>query len=174
MQDLSIWNQLDKLIPPEISHFHNQDHPGTNWWLKCALPQSDQALHAAWHEFAHAHTQIIQIRPNTWDWHGHVIPDCESVWCVQHHDVWVHQEQDKIYLELISYQKGLHKWCNQIRHQTSNHTKDDTWHNIQDAIHLIQVHVSDTQALMNRQSLRVIHDKKTTRRKRSRSNLDRE
>lgn len=169
------WTHLNELVPPELTHYYQQSHPGINWWLKCAVPvNSDPPLLDYWHLVAQAHADLVHVCDTAWDWHGNRIADCVSVWMQNSHDVIMHVEATKWHYELVTFQEGQSHMINHIQQEISNNPECATWHDINSALHLLTNHVSDNQAHVRRKSFRVIHGKKTTSHKRARSNLDRE
>jgi hypothetical protein len=165
------WHLLSDTTPPELTHYYQNDHPGVTWWLKCAVPHMLVDLLSYWQRLHDHMSDLVHVRPTAWDWHGNLIPNCSSVWIREHSDVHLHMAPD-LHHEVITYQEGVLRFMQMVQSQAPESSDNPTWQDINQALQLMNTHVSDREARMRRKQFGVIHGKKTTSHKRARPNLD--
>lgn len=166
------WDQLISLTPPELTHYYHNDHPGASWWLKCAVCESNHTLLSYWQYLQQELPEQVLVRPQAWDWQGDLIPACHSVWIHTQVDVNVTMHQGLWQHQVLTYAQGMAKFITNMREEMSKIPQNTTWHDMQEALHLMNTHVSDREARMRRKQFGVIHGKKATSHKRARPNLD--
>ena len=71
---------------PEVYHFRNGNHPGSNWYLKtvCPMPNLSQldkyGYGLLWNSVAYDHPESVKLVAHAYDWEGKEIPYMASVW----------------------------------------------------------------------------------------------
>lgn len=166
------WSLLAALTPPELTHYYRNDHPGADWWLKCAVPENHPVLLDYWYQLQQDLPDQVMLRPSAWDWHGDLILNCHSVWLCVNVDVQVFVLDDQLQHHIHTYQQGVHEFVTHMQQEISKLPENTAWQDMQEALHLMHTHVSDREARMRRKQFGVIHGKKTTSHKRARPNLD--
>lgn len=169
---LNTWDQLISLHPPELTHYYENSHPGVNWWLKCAVLHVCEHVVTYWHQLQAQMPEWIVIQDQAWDWHGDLIPNCSSVWCHVQVDVHVWEQDHVLHHEILPYAHSLNQFITHMQQQLTLLPENATWHNMQQALHLMHTHVSDREARMRRNQFEVIHGEKATSSKRARQNMD--
>jgi hypothetical protein len=170
MTDDQVWHVLHEWVPPEITHYVMDSHPGINWYLKTVVPlQSDPPVITYWQQIAHMHDNLVQIQPIAYDWQGDAIPACASVWIHMHNHVQLQVNPD-------------HTWQYQIQNHIPDHNiehtlqsfkfSDHTWHMIKHALTLKRQHVTHAQAHARRKGFNIIHGSQDSGPANPGSNLD--
>lgn len=71
---------------PEVYHFRNGNHPGSNWYLKtvCPMPNLSQidkfGYGLLWNSVAYDNPASTKLVAHAYDWDGKEIPYMASVW----------------------------------------------------------------------------------------------
>lgn len=129
----NITDILRNSIHPEVYHFRNGNHPGSNWYLKtvCPMPNLSQidkyGYGLLWNSVAYDNPNSTKLVAHAYDWYGKEIPYMASVWLNIECDVILSFGQLNGYNILLVdrntgnefYVKNLREILNIIRNQTS-------------------------------------------------------
>ncbi len=93
-----ILKELEDAIHPEVFHFRNGNHPGSEWYLKtvCPMPKLRQidkiGYGILWSNIANEHPDEVKLVAHAYDWRGDEIPYMTSVWLDVESDVIIKME----------------------------------------------------------------------------------
>lgn len=173
------WTQLCEhlpgLIPPEVTHYQNNTHPGMGWYLHTVIPHSvDHVINQTWQHVIRSHPAWVCTMPTAYDWLADVIPHSCSVWFRSPHYVHVLKVWPDCAYEIWSQDQAFNYWGTQIAGwaQSENSHAPDI-HKLMHVTQFMQTHVSAHQAAHKRSQFRVIaHDQKDSGSAHPRSNMD--
>lgn len=168
-------DQLQGLTPPEVTHYHENNHVGLGWYLHTVIPSHvDHVIHKTWQQLQSEHTLKIHIMPIAYDWHAQLIPHASSVWFQAPYYVHVTQLWPSCLCEIWSQDQAINYWGDQITKWAHAENIDPLHiHKLNSITHYMQSYTSTAQAVNRRKQFRVIqNDQKDSGPTNSGSNMD--
>jgi hypothetical protein len=167
-------------IPPEISHFRNQKHPGRNWWLKTVIPVEETTTPSkVWQMVLKKEPFNVMITDIAYDWKGTVIVGARSVWIRQGIDVVINIDDNKVGYKTKKFAESFNdsgKWLYEqiTRSWESNvqNINDEDWHNLFSVAELMSAWTTEDQATEKRKVFKVIKNEKNNSQADQSSKLD--
>lgn len=156
---------LQQSVPPEITHYRLNLHPGIRWYLKTAVlnHDPDTDLLEIWRAIEREHGSLVRVSPYCYDWYQNRIDDASTIWVKQGMDVRITIDGDDITYAIVSADVTFNGWGREIqKHLRSAENlswkEHDpvTWNKLQDVAQLLSSWTTDKQAQMRRQMLKVI------------------
>ena len=166
----NVWQVISNCVPPEITHFQKQSHPGIGWRLKTVIPSStDQDLFKSWLLITQKHPYAACLHETAYDWNQNLIPNALSVWTQDGIDIVIDNQSTPVNYHIIpsetsfkSSGKKLIKQINKDQKTSPEKNSQQDWHNLLCVAQLISSWTTDQQARVNRTTIKVVSDDKNS------------
>lgn len=163
-----VWGTLHNSVPPEITHYQHQQHPGKDWWLKTAVfaGTADPPLIRVWHSLQNQHPHLIKITPTAYDWQGNLIDQVHSVWIANHRDVRLSYHCPDFAYEIVDQDISSNQWGVHLEHalygyavaKNCDELLANDWQNLIHVAQFISSWCTDHQAAIKRKGIHIVHN----------------
>ena len=166
-----VWHILSTGVPPEISHFRNQTHPGRQYWLKTVIPcrEADHTLFDLWARVVQQHPSTVEITDQAYDWNGAIIPGAHSVWVREGVDVVLRQHARGADYSIMPFEDSFnssgrlyHRQVLQAQKLDPEKSSNSDWQNLICTTQLMSTWTTDTQARARRQVFKVVKNEENS------------
>jgi hypothetical protein len=161
-----VWGALNNSVPPEITHYQHQQHPGKDWWLKTAVFAgiSEPPLLRVWHTLQNQHPQLIKITPTAYDWQGALIENTHTVWIANNRDVRLSYHCPDFAYEIVDQDISSNQWGVHLEHALREYAEsknldqliEHDWHNLLHVAEFISSWCTDHQARIKRKGMHIV------------------
>ena len=167
----NVWHILSTGVPPEISHFRNQTHPGRQFWLKTVIPSRDIDHHLfdLWARVIQQHSLSVQITDQAYDWFENIIPGAHSIWVREGIDVVLRQHARGADYSILPFEdsfnsSGLlyHRQVLQSQRLDCEKSLNSDWQNLISTTQLMSSWTTDTQARARRKVFKVVKNEENS------------
>jgi hypothetical protein len=163
---------LKNAIPPEVSHFRNNSHPGIKWWLKTVVPNRniDELLYEVWQQISTRIPSTVRLVNMAFDWHGNIIQDGVSIWICANKDVVLEYREDGLFDYSIedsgdtfnAWGIVLNRFLEE-NHNMSEEPENSPLREIQEILEFMAGATTETQAKERRTGFKVISNESEDR-----------
>lgn len=159
-----VWQLLENSVPPEVTNYHQGYHPGLGWYLKTAVPNSDQLLLLrTWQAISARHPGLVTVSDHAYDWQTNRIPNCSSIWLKDHVDITLTLQNNQFSYVILPFDDATNRWGHDLRknllrykRQQAKNLDSLSWHNLFDVANLLKQWTTDRQARVKRKGWKVV------------------